>query len=402
LKKLFSVALAAAMLLALATCGRPTAIPNPPLILGEKYLTDLDYEQALLQFDQAITIEPKNPRGYLGKYAALELAERRDEAVQALEDGKKNVARVQRRQLGAVLSAAVSSAVDGLATATEAYKSLGFRDIALKLLDVCVTVYEGVERFVLLRDVLVEEMSAGQYVVCPHGEDEHGPIYHLVANTEDTAAEDLTTEGTPATTVGNDVFPENLFTEKELGISFDDDIFTIAALFGYSREQIESRLSLYGEDKNADRWRCEFYDNDSPEFAVEYNRFEKHEEYYIYYYSNTNNALPFGIRPAVRTEDAIKKYYYDPNELVFKLLNGQESAENVEDGETLYSFRNTERQYSMVYIPQLRSDDGWRVEQIRYHMNNLLNGKEIDFGIDFRNNIDMIASIYLTIRKPLS
>jgi VWFA-related protein len=36
------------------------------LDLGEKYLLDLDYEQALVQFDLVITIEPRNPRGYTG------------------------------------------------------------------------------------------------------------------------------------------------------------------------------------------------------------------------------------------------------------------------------------------------------------------------------------------------
>ena len=44
------------------------------LSLGEKYLLDLDYEQALVQFMQVINIEPMNPRAYAGaakSYLAL-------------------------------------------------------------------------------------------------------------------------------------------------------------------------------------------------------------------------------------------------------------------------------------------------------------------------------------------
>lgn len=67
MKKWISTALIAAMLLALPACGSYTPLPNPPLVLGEKYLFDLDYEQAILQFDQAIKIDPKNPRPWVGK-----------------------------------------------------------------------------------------------------------------------------------------------------------------------------------------------------------------------------------------------------------------------------------------------------------------------------------------------
>ena len=200
MKRTLSLALAATLLLTLFACGAPAAIPNPALVLGEKYLFDLDYEQALLQFDQAIQIEPKNPRGYLGKYAALELADRHDEAVQTLGGANKKVARTHRGQIAAILKAALASAIDGLATVTEAYKSLGLKDVALKLLDVCVKVYEGVDRFVLLRDVLRDEVNAQQYVLCPDGEDEHGAVYHLVVNTTEAAAETTTGPAIPAAT----------------------------------------------------------------------------------------------------------------------------------------------------------------------------------------------------------
>ena len=133
MKKLFSSALIAALLLALAACGTPAAIPNPPLVLGEKYLTDLDYEQALLQFDQAITIEPKNPHGYLGKADALLHLGRQPDAVEALAAAAKQC-RPQRAALAEAKDAVEKSPVDGYIGIAGAYEKLGWKDVALALL----------------------------------------------------------------------------------------------------------------------------------------------------------------------------------------------------------------------------------------------------------------------------
>ena len=71
MKKLTALLLFLPMLLALSACGKAyVPLPNPPLVLGEKYLLDLDYEQAILQFDQAIRIDPKNPRPYVDNTVA--------------------------------------------------------------------------------------------------------------------------------------------------------------------------------------------------------------------------------------------------------------------------------------------------------------------------------------------
>ena len=124
MKKLLSLTLIAALLLGLAACGTPAAIPNPPLVLGEKYLTDLDYEQALLQFDQAITIEPKNPRGYLGKADALLHLGRSADAMQALGDGAKATRSQPLREAQAAI---VVSPVEGYIGIATAYEQLGWR-----------------------------------------------------------------------------------------------------------------------------------------------------------------------------------------------------------------------------------------------------------------------------------
>jgi len=135
MKKLLSFTLAAALLLSLAACGKPAPpAVNPPLVLGEKYLSDLDYEQALLQFDQAITIEPKNARGYLGKADALLHLSRQAEAASALDTGTKATGGEARAALYEAKIEVEKSAVDGYIGLSSAYEKLGWREVALALL----------------------------------------------------------------------------------------------------------------------------------------------------------------------------------------------------------------------------------------------------------------------------
>jgi len=134
MKKLVSALLIPLLLLALTACGKPAAIPNPPLVLGEKYLLDLDYEQALLQFDQAIKIEPKNPRGYLGRADALLHLDRQAEAASALADGTKAARGDAREALRSAQAGVEKTPVDGYIGLSSAYEKLGWREIALALL----------------------------------------------------------------------------------------------------------------------------------------------------------------------------------------------------------------------------------------------------------------------------
>jgi len=57
------------------------------LDLGEKYLRDLEYEQALVQFEKVIEIEPMNPRGYTGAAEAFIGLGEMDKAIEVLEKG---------------------------------------------------------------------------------------------------------------------------------------------------------------------------------------------------------------------------------------------------------------------------------------------------------------------------
>ncbi|MDR1210335.1 MAG: tetratricopeptide repeat protein [Clostridiales bacterium] len=57
------------------------------LDLGEKYLLELNYEQAIVQFTKLIEIEPKNPRGYTGLAEAHIGLGDTGKAIEALRQG---------------------------------------------------------------------------------------------------------------------------------------------------------------------------------------------------------------------------------------------------------------------------------------------------------------------------
>ena len=75
-----------------ARAGAPQAGSLPTtaaewLSLGEKYLLELEYEQAVVAFTRVIEIEPRNARGYTGAAEAYAGLGRMDEAAQVLRDG---------------------------------------------------------------------------------------------------------------------------------------------------------------------------------------------------------------------------------------------------------------------------------------------------------------------------
>ncbi|MCD8107940.1 MAG: BspA family leucine-rich repeat surface protein [Oscillospiraceae bacterium] len=69
MKKLLSIILVIVLTMTLfASCGETDkALTATELLdLGEKYLLDLDYEQAIVYFNQVIEVEPRNSRAYMG------------------------------------------------------------------------------------------------------------------------------------------------------------------------------------------------------------------------------------------------------------------------------------------------------------------------------------------------
>ncbi|MDR1644010.1 MAG: DUF3160 domain-containing protein [Clostridiales bacterium] len=77
------------VLVMLASCREAKkALTAPELLdLGEKYLLEMNYAQAILQFTALIEIEPKNPRGYIGLAEAYMGMGRPDRAANALKEG---------------------------------------------------------------------------------------------------------------------------------------------------------------------------------------------------------------------------------------------------------------------------------------------------------------------------
>jgi tetratricopeptide (TPR) repeat protein len=75
--------------LPLASCSKEEAPLTAAelLDLGEKFLLELDYEQAIVYFTTLIEIEPKNARAYIGAAEAYAAIGRTDEAIAILEEG---------------------------------------------------------------------------------------------------------------------------------------------------------------------------------------------------------------------------------------------------------------------------------------------------------------------------
>jgi tetratricopeptide (TPR) repeat protein len=84
------VAIALGVFAACSNTAQPTTAAEL-LNLGEKYLLEMEYEQAIVQFTKLIEIEPKNPRGYTGSAEAYVALGDTDKAVEVLERGLKEL-----------------------------------------------------------------------------------------------------------------------------------------------------------------------------------------------------------------------------------------------------------------------------------------------------------------------
>ena len=91
MKRVVHLSLCIVMLLSLfVACYKPANFSprvTELLDLGEKYLLELDYAQALVYFSKVIEIEPMNPRGYTGAAEAYVGLGDTDNAVAILEQG---------------------------------------------------------------------------------------------------------------------------------------------------------------------------------------------------------------------------------------------------------------------------------------------------------------------------
>lgn len=89
-KKLTAVLTVILCLFLLTVCTACQKDKKTLIDLGEKYLEELDYDKAILTFEQAIETEPRNEQGYIGLYNAY-IAKGEDAlAKEALETGYDN------------------------------------------------------------------------------------------------------------------------------------------------------------------------------------------------------------------------------------------------------------------------------------------------------------------------
>jgi hypothetical protein len=89
IKQISVVFFATIFALSMISCAKTAKVLSASelLSLGEKYLLELDYEQAVVQFLNVIEIEPKNPRGYLGAAEAYIELGQTDKAIDVLSKG---------------------------------------------------------------------------------------------------------------------------------------------------------------------------------------------------------------------------------------------------------------------------------------------------------------------------
>ena len=182
-----------------------TFLPNPLLDQAEIALVEERHEEAIAKAEQAKAVEPDNPRIYLVIYAANELSDRHEEAVQALQEGTEQIKKSATggKEIRAVLAAAEISPEEGLAEVVESYSGFDIlKDIAKKILQMLVRVFPDSERFAgMLGEVTKQE----------NGQEK-------------------------------DIIPEDVFNEKYmeavLGVVWDD-IYAVAAKLGITRASID-------------------------------------------------------------------------------------------------------------------------------------------------------------------
>ncbi len=87
MKRIFATILSVVMIMTLCTsCAEVNqALSRIYLNIGEKYLTDLNYEEAIVYFNKLIEVEPKNSRAYLGLAEAYVAIDDVEAAIDILE-----------------------------------------------------------------------------------------------------------------------------------------------------------------------------------------------------------------------------------------------------------------------------------------------------------------------------
>jgi len=157
MRKIIPLPLAFALLLCtFAACGEKPVQVNAPLILGEKYLLDLDYEQALLYFEQAIKIDPKNPRIQTQiEYIYIIIDDER------ADPENSDLVRKNPELFPVLPPRPVDepTRVNWLLALIEALRKLNCRDLALELLERLAAQFPGYAQVIEAYQALAEELG---------------------------------------------------------------------------------------------------------------------------------------------------------------------------------------------------------------------------------------------------
>jgi tetratricopeptide (TPR) repeat protein len=126
----------------LASCSKPlTKMTASELLdLGEKYLLDMDYEQAVVYFNRLIEIEPRNQRGYTGLAEAYLALDEVDDAIDILREGFDELSDNKRflRKLADIYEEIIDespSTRDAYIGLADVYVALGRIDDAIAILE---------------------------------------------------------------------------------------------------------------------------------------------------------------------------------------------------------------------------------------------------------------------------
>lgn len=85
IQKLLLMVICLMLMVTACTASSDTISIDDQLSLGQKYLSDLDYENAILAFQKIIEVDPRNVQAYLGLAEAYEKTDKNEEAITALE-----------------------------------------------------------------------------------------------------------------------------------------------------------------------------------------------------------------------------------------------------------------------------------------------------------------------------
>jgi len=111
----------ACVLILLTPKSERSLTPQELLSLGNKYLSELDYENAVVAFSKLIEIEPRNPQGYIGLAEAYTGLGNIDKAIEILEQGLEATGDDEiRRLLSELLTPAPEPEVTTVVTTTAA------------------------------------------------------------------------------------------------------------------------------------------------------------------------------------------------------------------------------------------------------------------------------------------